>query len=233
MKFFKRITLLFCMFALSGCALPPENIAAPDLEASKKVAIVSLLGTSFHAIRVSTTVFGNVSYDVPVADWNIDRMVEQVLVATVSKNGARTPIILPHDPDLGTRLEKSRSAYRYDYDEVLKLARQQKADTLLLVQTQWVEDPPHYKPGYGFFERTFLGKSNRCVYASFSVRALSVQTGKPLARGFRELVCSGTTEIEWKESFDQYTVQEKQQLRRLTEDKIKQGVTKALSTMGF
>ncbi len=160
-------------------------------------------------------------------------MVEQSLVTQIGKNGSRTPVVLQHDPSLGARLEKSRSAYRYDYAEALNLARQQNADTLVLVQTQWAEDLQHYKPGYGFFERIFFGKSTRCAYSLFSVQVLSVQTGKHLAQGYRERPCSEISEIEWKESFDQYSPQEKLLLRKLTEDKIKLGVTKALTAMGY
>jgi hypothetical protein len=233
MQFTRKASLWFAALVLSGCAVMPENIAAPDLQTSKRVAVVSLLGTNFHMVRIGTTVFGNAAYDVPVAEWNIDGMVEQALMAHIGKNGSRTPMVLQHDPGLGARLEKSRSAYRYNYEEALNLAKQQNADTLLVVQTRWAEDLQHYKPGYGFFERTFFGKSSRCAYSLFSVHALSVQTGKHLSNGHREWPCSATTEIEWKETFEQYTAQEKLLLRKLTEEKINQGVTKALTTMGY
>ncbi|QHS11195.1 hypothetical protein [Sinimarinibacterium sp. NLF-5-8] len=151
------------------------------MESSKRVVVVSLLGDVFHGIQIGTTVFGNNSYDVAVPEWNIDGVVEKTIIAQLGRTSARSVTVLQHDPGLRARMEKTWTAIGgYDYKDLLALARQQGADTLILVRPSRYDNAPAHKPGYGFFERNFMGLSRRCFYSLFITSAFSTASGKEM-----------------------------------------------------
>ncbi len=121
----------------------------------------------------------------------------------------------------------------YDYQEVVNLAKKQGADILILVQPVHYDNAPFHKPGYGFFERTFLGSSWRCVYSLFIVYAFSTDSGKKIGWEWGLPCLSGDKELEWKDSFDKYSEKEIQQLRRRTEESVKFNVMNALTVLGY
>lgn len=227
------VTLLATLL-LTACSGMRGGLAKTDLESSKAVAVVSLLGQNFHGIHVGTTVFGNTAFDASVPEWNIDGIAEQTIISQLGKTASRSAIALQHDPDLETRLEKTRSFMQgYDYQDLVNLAKKQGADTLILVQQVRYDNAPFHKPGYGFFERTFLGNSQRCVYSLFIMSAFSVENGKKVGWEWGFPCESGETELEWKDSFDKYSEKEIQQLRRKTEESVKQSIMKALAVLGY
>lgn len=234
MNYTKSITVLLIMLILTACSGMRGGLAKADLEASKKVAVVSLLGRSFHGVHVGMTVFGNTAYDASVPEWNIDGMAEQTIVSHLVQTGSRSAVVLQHDADLGARLERSLSfMHGYNYQEIVDLAKTQGAETLILVQPVRYDNAPFHKPGYGFFERTFFGSSRRCVYSLFIVYAFSTNSGKKVGWEWGFPCASGETELEWKDSFDKYSEKEIQLLRRKTEEGVKQNVMKALAVLGY
>lgn len=230
----KTIVALLLTLLLAACSGMRGGLSKTDLESSKKVAVVSLLGQNFHGIHVGTTVFGNTAYDTHVPEWNIDGMAEQTIISHIGRAASLSAIALQHDPDLGSRLESTRSFMQgYDYQEVINLAKKQGADTVILVQPIRYDNAPFHKPGYGFFERTFLGSSRRCVYSLFIMSAFSTESGRKVGWEWGFPCESGEAEMEWKDGFDKYSEKELQLLRRKTEESVKQNVMKALAVLGY
>lgn len=234
MRYTKIIATLLAIIFLTACSVMRGGISKTDLESSKKIAVVSLLGQKFHGIHVGTTVFGNTAFDASVQEWNIDGKAEQQIISHLRKTASRSAVALQHDPDLGSRLENMQSFVQgYNYQELINLAKHQGADTLILVQPVRYDNAPFHKPGYGFFERTFLGKSRRCLYSLFIMSAFSIDSGKKIGWEWGFPCESGETELEWKDSLDKYSEKEMQLLRRKTEESVKQNVMQALTVLGY
>lgn len=230
----KTIVALFITLTLTACAGMRGGLGKAELDSSTKVAVASMLGNTFHGIHVGTTVFGNSYYDASVPEWKIDELTEQTIAVHLARTGSRTAMPLQHDPELAVRLEKGRSFMQgYNYGEVIDLAKKQGADTLILVQPIRYDNSPAHQPGYGFFERTFLGKSRSCVYSLFIVSVFSTDSGKRLGWEWGFPCEDGETELEWKDSFDKFSNKEMQLLRRKTEKNIEQNVMKALVELGY
>ena len=92
---------------------------------------------------------------------------------------------------------------------------------------------PHHKPGYGFFYRTLFSSKRSCVYSLFTVEVFSTISGKKTGWEWGFPCDSGENQLTWKDKFDKFTEDEKNLLRKKTEENIKENVTKALIGMGF
>jgi len=230
----KSFAAVLVVLLLTACSGMRGGLVKADLDSSKNIAVVSLLGQSFHGVHVGTTVFGNTAYDAPVPEWNIDRIAEQTIISHLGQTSSRKAMPLQHDPALGSRLEESKSFMQgYDYKEVVSLAKSQGADTLILVQPVHYDNAPFHKPGYGFFERTMFGSSHRCVYSLFIMSAFSTDSGKKIGWEWGFPCQSGETELDWKDGFDKYSEKELHQLRRKTEESVQNNVLKALTVLGY
>ena len=171
-KIITIFALLLLEVLLTGCAMPGK-ISSDKLETSKNVAVVSLLGDNFHGIHIGGTIFNNVEYEASVPEWKIDALTEQVIIEHVSKKSLRHASLLKHDAGLTERFIKSFSFLNngFNYDEVINLAKQQGADTAILVEPTYYENMPFHKPGYGFFERSLFSSKHSCVYSLFTIHA--------------------------------------------------------------
>jgi hypothetical protein len=61
----------------------------------------------------------------------------------------------------------------------------------------------------------------------------SVASGKKTGWEWGFPICYGENYLQWKNSFEKYSEDEKTLLRKKTEENIKENVTKALSKIGF
>lgn len=230
----KIFLLLVVSLLLTACSGMRTGSAKATLDSSNTVAVASLLGQTFHGVHVGTTVFGNTSYEAPVPEWNIDAMTEQKVIAHLAQTASRKAIALQRDSELRSRLEKANSFFTgTDYQEVANLAKQQGADTVILIQPVRYDNAPFHKPGYGFFERTFFGASQRCIYSLFIVSVISTASGKQAGWEWGFPCEFGEKELEWKEGLDKYSEKELQLLRRKTEEAVEQNVRKALKGLGY
>lgn len=230
----KIFLLLVVSLSLTACSGMRTGSAKATLASSNTVAVASLLGQTFHGVHVGTMVFGNTSYEAPVPEWNIDAMTEQKVIAHLGQTASRKAIVLQRDSELRSRLDKAHSFFTgTDYQEIANLAKQQGADTVILIQPVRYDNAPFHKPGYGFFERTFFGASQRCVYSLFIVSVVSTATGKRAGWEWGFPCEFGEKELEWKDSLDKYSEKELQLLRRKTEQDVEQNVMKALKELGY
>ncbi|MEJ1959152.1 MAG: hypothetical protein WDM70_06580 [Nitrosomonadales bacterium] len=232
----KRIVSLLFVLSLAACTGMPGKLASSDLEPGGTVAVVSLLGESFHGIHIAPTVFGNIDYEAAVPDWNIDTLTEHAILPYLTQTDFKNGIVLKHDSGLSQRLKDGWSFMHngYDYDEIIGLAKAQGADKLILVQPVAYDNAPFYKPGYGFYERTsLLGKSNSCVYSLFLVSVFSTHTGERLGMEWKLPCNMSETELEWKDGFDKYSPNELELIRHKTEASVKEGVLGTLKLLGY
>lgn len=219
---------------LASCAMPGK-IANEKLETSKNIAVVSLLGDTFHGVHIGGTVFNNEEYEASVPEWKIDALTEQIIIDHISKNNSRHASLLKRDTGLTGRFKKSFSFLNngFSYDEIINLAKAQGADTVILVQPTNYENMPFHKPGYGFFERSLFSSKHGCIYSLFTVEVFSTISGKKAGWQWGFPCDSGETEIAWKDKFDKFTDDQKNLLRKKTEQNIRDNITKALISTGF
>ncbi len=231
----RKIVLLVALLFLTSCSGLKGPLTKSEIQSTRKVAVISLLGENFHGIRVATTVFGNIYYVTSVPDWNIDGITEDFIVSRVSSPGIRSALALAHDSALQKRFVKSWGFANngFDYDELFALAKEQGADTLIVVQPTPYSNARFHRPGYGFYENTFMGGSRRCVYSLFTVDVFSVSSGDRLGWEWGLPCESGETEIAWKRGFLEYTEEEKERLREKTVASVISGVSNALKILGF
>lgn len=228
------MAIVLACLVLTACSGMRGALTKKDLESSKNVAVASLLGENFNGIHIGTTVFNNVVYEAPVPGWNIDGYAEELVINKLNKAGLRTASALEHDDGLYERLKQNWSFVSgFDYSEFIELAKSQGADTLILVQPIRYDNQPFHEPGYGFYERSFLSMSRSCVYSLFVVTAFSTDTGRRLGWEWGFPCESGEYELQWKESFDQYSEKEMKLLREKVENSVKENIWIALVTLGY
>jgi hypothetical protein len=86
------------------------------------------------------------------------------------------------------------------------------------------------KPGYGFFQRWYLGRSSSCVYSLFTIDFRMIESGTQLAWEWGKPSCAaGARELAWREKFDDYSAEEKGALRRGVEENLEVAIPKAFS----
>ena len=230
----KRAALLLSVLLLPSCSSFMGTLSDEEISEGRNVGALSLLGSTFHGIHVGGTVFNNESYEAPVPDWEIDDFAEEFIGSQVAKFASARAAPIKHDAGLQNRFVKSLNFLQeFDYEEVLKLARAQGFDTLVLVQPTRYENAPFHEPGYGFYERTRLGGADRCVYSLFTVEVFSVSRKKRLAGQSSRPCTSGETAIPWKAAFSSFTDEERLLLRNRTEQSIRDGLAKALAELGY
>jgi hypothetical protein len=228
------IVALFMTLIMTGCSSFPGKMSDEKLNSTKNIAVMSMLGDTFHGIHIGTTVFTNIEYDVPVPEWKIDELTEQLIINHISKNPSNHAQALKHDAGLASRFEQSLNFFSgYNYEEIINLAKQQNVDTVILIKPSTYENMPFHKPGYGFFERTTFVIKKSCVYSLFTAQVISTATGKVIGWEWGLPCATGESELAWKDSFDQYTQEEKNLLRKKTEDSVKNNVINALNEIGF
>jgi hypothetical protein len=200
------------------------------LTSEKKVAVVSLLGDQFHGIRVGTTVFGNLEYEADVSEWNIDQFAEQLLASHFRDAHSLAVVPLNLDATERKRFARSESAFMgYDYDRIFELARAQGFDVLALVKPVKYQNAPFFKPGYGFYEKTFMGSERRCVYTLFIVDFRSVASQAEMGWEWGKPCQGGERELQWREKFGDFTESEKVLLRQRVEESLRGAMLPAAS----
>jgi hypothetical protein len=68
-----RASGLLAMLLLSACA--PATVAPEQMQAIRRVAVISAIGDKFTVKKVGLTVFGNDEKDFPIESWVIDEFV--------------------------------------------------------------------------------------------------------------------------------------------------------------
>jgi hypothetical protein len=225
-----RLIAAFVIVA-AGCAELAPDRQSSTLSSPRNVAVVSLLGSQFHGVRVGTTVLGNLNYDVDVSDWNIDQFAEQVLASHLREKHSLVASPLNMDAAERRRFAQSEGLLRgdYDYGRVFALANAQGFDVLVLIKPTYYENARFHKPGYGFFERTFMGTERRCVYTLFTVDFRSVPSQTQMGWEWGRPCEGGEQELLWREKFNDFSDSERAVLRKRVEDSLRIAISVSAS----
>jgi predicted heme/steroid binding protein len=76
---------------------------------------------------------------------------------------------------------------------------------------------PFFRPGFGLFERSFLGQNNRCVYVAYTVEVYDVATRQTIAwewGGEGPCVRGMDNDVDFKKQFAEYSSDEQAMIRR-------------------
>jgi hypothetical protein len=230
-----RITFAVTLILLGGCVSSRISDAARN--GLGRTGVVSLLGDTFHGLY-SGTVFNNRSYDADVASWSIDQDTAEYVRAELVAKGiqAEDLNIGPaarqafHRDDEGEFYGADRTV-QSNYDELCRAALRQGYDTLVIITGTELANQygPPLKPGYGLFERSFLGITNSFPYAQFVIRVIELKTERQLARKVSYATAARPNEtIPWKSRFAEYSPQQQLALRSAIESHIRGEVDRML-----
>lgn len=230
----RMLTSLILVVVLAACVPLQGRLAQADIDSGKVIAVVSVLGQTFHGIHFGTTVFTNESYDVNVPEWNIDAIAEQAMQSYLTRSGSVRAFVLKHDQGIQERYRgRSTLLSGYNYEEITALAKAQGAD-IVIVAVPSVPDGVRWKPGYGFVENVFFGSTSRFIYMASMFIVLSARDGKQLGWEWGlPWAGSGVTDFEWKNGFDKYSPRDLDTLQELTVANVKDTVARALSRLGY
>ena len=225
--------VILMLSALGWSSLEVTDAAATHIS---RVGVVSLLGDTFHAEHTGLTAFNQRSYDVEVPEWQIDQDVTEYLVAklTSANLSAGSVNIEPNRVKDFYRLWPLQQKRRMDsskFNQLFTLASAQGYDTLVVMI-------PTFEPSglysfvnntYGFSERTALGRSNRSAWGAFILRVFDVGTRKQLANAAGIPAEKFDNDIEWKSNFESYSAEEKAELKRRIEERLRGQIDAAFS----
>lgn len=225
------VAIALLLTSLTACAALGVRGAPSADDAAKisRVGVISLLGNNFHGVSIGTTIFNNEYFEGNVPEWEIDRFAESRILELLGSNPRLTVARFEYKPTLEDGLISKEGAKKFFAE-----AKKQAFDTLVVVDPSGYDNAPHLKPGYGLFDRSFLGAEvSRCTYSLFIVEVLDVQSEKRTGwqwsfDPWTGHPCQGETSVAWKGSFDQYTSQERDEFRRLVEKETSDGVRIAL-----
>ena len=233
-QIFKIVSpLVFSIFFLTGCVTTSSLIDPSKKTDIQNIAVASLLGDEFHLIRIGVTVFNNDYGKSDVTDWVVDTFAEQEIQKSLSDRYRAPAKVLPHEPNL-------RQDYLANADNVFKnnklarliqLAKNQGADTLIVITPISKGGAGFMTPGFGYFERHYL-HTQRILYVSAILRVVSVKDGNDIA--FRRIPASNAGEgIEWKASLDDYSEGQRNQLKTRLFENLSRSIRTSLKELGF
>jgi len=207
-----------------------------------RTGVVSLLGNSFHAMHVGTTVFNNSAYDGDASSWNIDEDTAQYVRARLSADGIQAEVMsLDPAARASFRREDHGEFHRRDntvetsYEELCRLAARQGYDTLVVIAGFAAnENGPPLEPGYGLFVRSFLGLSRGYTYAQFVIRVIDVKNESQLGRQIAHPVDAAPAKaIPWKSSLGEYSPAEQAAFRSAIEGHMRREADRMLAQLNL
>lgn len=210
-------------FALAGCTGMIRQVDEADIQSVRKVVVVSQLGDTFNGSLTATTVFGNSSYKVNVSDWQVDEKLAESAVEAINQGGKLNASMLTSSAKL---------------PELLKAAAARNADTLLLVTLAGNSNQPDFRPGYGFYRRTLFAMDRSCIYSLFVTTAYNVKSGKEMGIAWsfpkwESIPCNQATDLVWKDSFEKYSADEKELIRKAVITSVTTNARTSLQGLGL
>ncbi|MBY0316961.1 MAG: hypothetical protein K2Q26_15685 [Bdellovibrionales bacterium] len=145
--------LIFTFF-ISGCSSMGMRgaISGDDRAKINKLAVVSLQGPQFQFVKVGTTTFDNDEQQIDAKDLKIDALVEATVVETLKKNGQFKKV--------GAISSPSRGSDPAAVSQLIKDAKAQGYDALMVILPANYSNAPLIKPGYGIYQvSNFMGES--------------------------------------------------------------------------
>lgn len=227
------VAFVFSALLLQGCVMPGAIKKDYSLK-DKKIAVVSELGNNFHHNIIGTTVFTNNITTANVGAWKINHLASSHIVDFLSKQNIKASEV---ETDLFTSIDGS-SPYRIGkvMDEVIEKIRPLGFNSMILIRPVTSDNYPFYVPGYGLLTRYFFGNPNTCIYSMFIVELYDFDTSKSVGWQWANAMngpClpNSSNDLELKSNFDEYSNQQKDEIRRRTEARVIESLDAALSSM--
>jgi hypothetical protein len=206
----KRLLAIIMVAVLSGCAtVGVEHVE--QLKPGTTIVPLSLLGDTLAIRHVGTTVFQNERRDLSVAEWQIDRHAEATatrLIAAGKKfqtKVAQTSEARVAAGKLGQAFWTGGAVLQGGPESVVKLAKEAKADYVLLIGPSQIGDPffgtNQSFSGYGVSQRAAFGSRRAINFLTMRVVLLDGKSGAEVART-QGYLSAPRPASDWMESKD-------------------------------
>jgi len=236
MKMAKHWISLWLIWAPLALGATPESTGRPDgraplLATLRHVGVVSLFGDTFHGIGIGLTRSDNFRYTARVADWNIDQDCEDFLQTQLKGNGY-TPALLDIRPRRADDLYRGTESDQPDFDELRRIAATQSLDTIIVVWRSHSSSVFDIDPGFGLFEEGVFRIRRVFPYAQFIITVIDAKTGKRIASTLGNATeKKPNKKIPWKGNLEDFSDQERLQIKAAIEDHIHKKLLRALGRM--
>lgn len=227
-----RLALLLVVFAVSACTTLniKRGVSEEELARTRRVGVLAALGDNFYGISVGTTVFNNTSFDGTVPDWGIDPYAADRALGLLQKNPRFQTSLLDRGSLTLEDLKANEGKALWD------AAERQGFDRVVLIRPGVSSNFPFFRPGFGFFERSFLGSGGRCVYAAYVVDVYDVATRKPIAwewGGPSPCQMGADSNLPFRPKFEDYSAEEKATLKRRLQERMAETLPYALTQLSL
>lgn len=235
--------LMLATLGVAGCS---TTLSDAQLKNVRHVAVISMLGNTFHGIHIGFLPGIRSGYNANVSDWHLDEDITDYLRNQLAADGfavARLDLSPKRAEDFYSKPLVSNHYIRIEgyaspephYAELCRLAREQGDDMLLVVNRS--RDPNALAvitPGYGLIDAHVFGRAFRNIYAEFVIRAFDTQSCSQRAVA---LPNPGDPKpdntLPWKNSYEAFSAAEKARLKTAIEAHIRSEIAQGLRTMNL
>jgi hypothetical protein len=242
MRSFIPPALVAAALGVSGCS---TTLTDTQVKTIHYVAVVSMLGETFHGIEIANSGLRGAHYDANVVDWRLDDDITKYVIHQLAARGlaARGLDISPkRTEDFYSKPLVSNdhifiqgyASPEPHYSELCKLALAQGDDMLVVVAR--TSNPREILPmlGYGVIDDHFTGHAHRNVYAKFVVRVFDTRSGSQRAAAITTTADPGSENaVPWKDSYEAFTADERSALKTAIEAHIRSEVDQGLRAMNL
>ncbi len=234
--------LVIASLGVAGCS---TTLSDTQVNSVRHVAVISMLGNTFHGIHIGVLPGIRTGYDANVGDWHVDEDITDYLRNRLTANGftvARLDLSPKKTEDFYSKPLVSNHYIRIEgyaspephYAELCRLAVGQGDDMLLVLGRS--DDPNVFgvTPGYGLVDGHVFGRALRSVYAEFVIRAFDTQSCSQRAVAIpNPSDPKPANTLPWKDSYEAFSVDEKVQLKAAIKARIRSEIDQGLRTMNL
>lgn len=203
-------------------AVPPNKLAQ-----IKTIGVISVIGDLLTLKEVGTTAFSNSESKLPIADWDIDGLVERDTANALANRVAVQLTTVANRNAFANAEGRLFHSIDDELGDLVKALPQPGPDAYLVIVPNDVADPiggtNQHLINIGLYHRDFLGKSSSTEYAFFLAWLIDAKTGTMLARAgsclpandnpCAQIAAIPAADQNWADTADQLTDVQKQRLK--------------------
>jgi hypothetical protein len=226
--------------AVSGCSTTSTNTQVKTIH---QVAVVSMLGNTFHGVQIAATGLRGAHYDANVVDWRLDDDIADYLrtqLLAIGISAKRLDISPKRTEDFYSKPLFSNDQISIQgyaspephYAELCPLALAQGNDILVILGRTAAPHLSVVAPGYGLVDVHFLGRAHRNIYTAIAIG--SFNTRDCAKRSFANMDAPNPkpdNALPWEDSYEAFNADEKAQLKAAIEAQLRSKIDQALVTM--
>lgn len=242
--------LLMGSSGLLGC-LP--RFTQDDLKQHPRVAVISLAKETLRGVDQGTTAFQHYEFSGDLRPWLLNQYAEQT-IGEVLKNCSRVEVVATPANAIAlfskyqiseVTLINSSGAFGNIRDEILHLGKTHGLDLIVLVLDYTYTTYARHQEldGFTLSRSTFLGAGGINLYVIQELRVLDLHRQRAVNRlpflgkitddQMSMSLWVDPEKIQWKDSFEGYSHEEKQYLVSVIKRKIRTQAIEALDDMGL